>query len=662
MLTILPMKKMFVVSLVAIFAASYFADVSVQPAQAATNAQIAYIDASPFDGAFSAFTFDGTNWTQNGNSQTVFPMGYIAITALNATDVAYFDSFDSLYTYRFDGTNWSQVGNGLLIGSFDFPALAALNGTDVALSGDGASQLATYRFDGTNWSQVGNGLALGGVFVRDIAALNSTDVAFVDDGNDELRTYRFDGTNWSQVGNSLPIAGGTNPRIAEYNGTDIAYIDDANDDLRIYRFDGTNWSQVGNDLNIPGTLGFTGLTYLGNGNFAFSDEIVDDLRTYHFDGTNWSQVGNTLSTAGNGAPALATLQLASAPDPDPEPDQPEPQVPTISIGRISGTTPTQQSIEISRERFPVTGTAPIGLIARNDVVADSLTISPLVNRTGGTLLVNDRNTLLPEILTELNRAVGPGHAVYLAGGEQAQSLTIVEQLRAAGYSVIRLGDSNRRGTAVKIAEEIVRNNPAPTTTVFVTDDRLFADSLAAGGVAGRLDGVGNVAPVLLNPRGSDALDPFVRSFLDANPQVTNLELVGGSNALGPGLENTIKTRYSYLTDIFRVVGTNRFDTNVKLVTHHLGHNITKAIIVNGESSGLPGATLAASQSGFFNALLGGPLAAKDSAALLLTRATALPSETIAYLESTRATLKTIKILGDTSQISQAVENQLNELF
>jgi putative cell wall-binding protein len=360
-------------------------------------------------------------------------------------------------------------------------------------------------------------------------------------------------------------------------------------------------------------------------------------------------------------PVTATASVsdaASVPPPAPPEDS--------SVERISAAGPTLQSIEVSQALFPGTENAPRGVIARNDVFADVMTVSPLVSLTGGTLLLNDPNALSSEVLTELNRAVGPGKPVYLAGGIEAQSQAVEDALVDAGYLVTRLGRENRRSTAVAIAEEITVQNATATTSVFVADDSFFADSLATGGVAGRLDRNGNVKPILLNLRGADTIDPALQTFLDQRSSLVELELVGGPSALGPGLESVRSARYPNLVTLVRTAGANRFATNVALLQKHVV-SPAHVVVANGEASALPGAPTGLSAqsvlpSGFFNALLAGPYATEQNAALLLTRTNELPPEAESYLASIAQSLTTITILGDISQVSLAVEEDLRALI
>ncbi|MDP2587255.1 MAG: cell wall-binding repeat-containing protein, partial [bacterium] len=289
----------------------------------------------------------------------------------------------------------------------------------------------------------------------------------------------------------------------------------------------------------------------------------------------------------------------------------------------------------------------------------------------GTILLNDPDVLLPEVLTELERALGPGagQTVYIAGQTAAQSAEVEQQISDAGYTPRRLGDSNRLGTAVKIADEIVDLNPGTTTKVFVAEHALFADALVAGAVAGDILNDGKADPILLNQRGASTIDPFTNTFLTAHPEITAVELIGGEVALSAGLATTLTTNFP-ATTLDRTAGADRFATAVALMQKHV-IDPDFIVVANGQKEGLPGSGqaleptgLAASSaaSGFFDALLAGPYSAGKQAALVLTKAQELPIPTQDYISSNIPGISHVLIIGSLELVSAAVEAQIEALF
>jgi hypothetical protein len=90
--------------------------------------------------------------------------------------------------------NWTIAtlrGSALSISNADAPALAALNSTDVAYYDGYNTELRTYRFNGSTWALVGIGIDISPIGTPAVSALDSTDIAFIDATNDELRQYHF---------------------------------------------------------------------------------------------------------------------------------------------------------------------------------------------------------------------------------------------------------------------------------------------------------------------------------------------------------------------------------------------------------------------------------------------------------------------------------------
>ena len=184
----------------------------------------------------------GVQWgggQQVGTGLTISGTGVTALTALNATDVAFIDENNkSLSCYRFNGSTWSLIGSSLTISGTGYSALAALNATDVAFVDSTNNGLSCYRFNGSTWSLIGSSLTISSTGAPALTSLNGTDVAFIDWMNDELRCYRFNGSTWQQVasaGSSI-ISGTGYSALAALNGTDVAFIDNNNKSLRCYRF------------------------------------------------------------------------------------------------------------------------------------------------------------------------------------------------------------------------------------------------------------------------------------------------------------------------------------------------------------------------------------------------------------------------------------------
>lgn len=108
------------------------------------------------------YEFNGTDWAQIGNrlplsfgGQNVYRS---RITALASNRIAFASSNNVLVVYEFNGSDWAQIGNTFALPTSYWLALSALNATDVAIVNNETDDLRVYRFDGTDWQQMGRPL------------------------------------------------------------------------------------------------------------------------------------------------------------------------------------------------------------------------------------------------------------------------------------------------------------------------------------------------------------------------------------------------------------------------------------------------------------------------------------------------------------------------
>lgn len=176
-----------------------------------TSSRAVYIN--NIDEDLQAYDFSSPNWTTVGSPFTSLPnFGSYGMVGLTSSRLAVYVS-TTLRTYDFNGSAWSQVGNSLAISGVGTPSLARLTDSRIAFIDSSNDELRTYDFDGTDWSQTGNGLSISGNANVAISAFGSVIIAFQDSGNDQLRAYQFDGTDWSLRGNTLALTS-TAPTLA----------------------------------------------------------------------------------------------------------------------------------------------------------------------------------------------------------------------------------------------------------------------------------------------------------------------------------------------------------------------------------------------------------------------------------------------------------------
>ena len=338
-----------------------------------------------------------------------------------------------------------------------------------------------------------------------------------------------------------------------------------------------------------------------------------------------------------------------------------------NIIRIAEIDPVALAIRISEENFANAQDAEGLVLARSDIVVDSFTVTPFASLLDATLLLTPSSGLPQNVLDEIARALGPGSLnkpIYLAGGTEALSLQVNQDLIDAGYTTIeRFDGEDRRHTARLIGDEIIKLNPEPTDRAFLAEDRAFADALGAGGVAGN-KADGKVDPILISGRSNAQLDSNVGDFLDAHPEITSLELIGGGTALPLELDTSIPADHPSIATLSRVAGLNRFATNRELNDKYYPSPST-VVVANGQESALPGAASVDAQSvtgaSFFAALLGGRFAAQNQAPLLISKTTELTQPIVDYMVE-HPTIDLVYIIGSLDLISQATEDQIKTLL
>ena len=233
--------------------------------------------------------------------------------------------------------------------------------------------------------------------------------------------------------------------------------------------------------------------------------------------------GTSGGTGGGALPAPAPSPTPS-PAPDPEP-VPAPEVERVSSG--AGTTePVAQAVAVSRAAFD-RGGAQHAVLARADDFADALAGSAL-GMGEGPLLFAPREGGLPEATrAELARALPQGATVYLLGGAGALAPALEDELRALGFSPVRLSGPSREETAATVAREVARRaaelgHAWPGRVVLATRDN-WPDAVSGGGMAALL-----AAPVLLTP--TDSLHPATAAAL-AELKPARVVVVGGTGVL-----------------------------------------------------------------------------------------------------------------------------------
>lgn len=249
---------------------------------AMSSTRVAMIDGTGSSGLYTLETwdFDGTNWTSVGNTLDLsagFEGGgltYPAITALSSTRVVIHNKNEArVAAFDFDGTDWTQVGNSYLYSYNGYqarPPIAAISSTEIVIAGD---KMATLTFDGTDFSQTSALTELNNVAAgpSSLTKLSATRVAYAMYGSTSgnIQIYDLDGDFWSPVGEEYP-EGNTLSAIAGLDSDTFVFIDAA-EELQTYDFVAASIaaSAITFTSDPFSTLGYPGAITLFGGRVVF---------------------------------------------------------------------------------------------------------------------------------------------------------------------------------------------------------------------------------------------------------------------------------------------------------------------------------------------------------------------------------------------------------
>lgn len=197
------------------------------------------------------------------------------------------------------------------------------------------------------------------------------------------------------------------------------------------------------------------------------------------------------------------------------------------------------------------GSAPVALLGRSDVFADSLASGSLQGQFDAPLLLTQPESLNTGTAAEMER-LGVRRVIIL-GGTNAVSTRVEQQLRDRDYGVDRVAGTNRIATAVAVAQRYLpRADTAILARAFGSSadpTQAFADSLAAGALAAEQSW-----PVLLTDTG--ALSADTEAYLRRSA-ISRVIIAGGTAAVSQAVEDRLG---ALGIEVSRAAGADRGET------------------------------------------------------------------------------------------------------
>lgn len=227
--------------------------------------------------------------------------------------------------------------------------------------------------------------------------------------------------------------------------------------------------------------------------------------------------------------------------------------------------------------------------------------------------------------------------VIILGGTKAVTESVEKQLRDQGFRPRRVSGVDRVATAARLATII----KAPNGRAFLASADSWADSASATVPAALSD-----SPLLLTY--TRELHPQVLTTLK-HLDVTEVVIAGGTAAVSAEVESALETNGFR---VVRLAGKDRFGTSAALASW---------------SEGQPGGTdphtaMLARGDSYRDAIVAGPLAAKERKAVLLIDRLGMERSTASYDWLKARDLATLSLVGDRATLSTWVGYQGQQLL
>ena len=304
------------------------------------------------------------------------------------------------------------------------------------------------------------------------------------------------------------------------------------------------------------------------------------------------------------------------------------------VKRIAGTNRYATAAAISEENYTSAETV---VLAYGLGYADALAGVPLANKMKAPLLLTNKDTVPAETINEIKR-LGAKRIIIL-GGTGVISDKAVNQLKSqlelTDNNFMRLADSSRYGTAVRIADY---TNPDPSELFFVFANN-SADALSVSSVA-----AGMKAPIIyLNTDGE--IDAVTKAYLaSVKGKVKNAYVIGGKGVISDNMMNKAAAALglTFGKTVTRVAGSNRYSTcteiNIKFADCFTSSQLCIA-------KGLD----------FPDALAGGTFSAVQSMPMLLAD-NSLNADQQSYLK--KREYSTVCVFGGTGAVPESLVNKV----
>ncbi|MBL4933071.1 cell wall-binding repeat-containing protein [Clostridium paridis] len=296
--------------------------------------------------------------------------------------------------------------------------------------------------------------------------------------------------------------------------------------------------------------------------------------------------------------------------------------------RYSGSTRIETAVEISKAGW--TSSQNVVLAYAYDF-PDALSGVPFAFLKNAPILLTDKTSIPQSTMNEIKRLNASN--VYILGSNGVISDGVQNSLTSSGYTVTRLGGTDRFETSLKISDKVNASNSSHTAVITIYDN--YPDALSIAPYAAMKN-----IPILYTQANS--LEAKTRAWLKNNG-ITKVIISGGVGAVSLNVENQLK---SDGMTVQRLGGSNRYLTALNIVKTFQSSFNNNVILTTGDD--------------FPDALAGGVLAAKTQTPILLAQNKSMEKDVEDYLDSKPSF--NLFILGSPGVIQSNINNYFGKLI
>lgn len=232
----------------------------------------------------------------------------------------------------------------------------------------------------------------------------------------------------------------------------------------------------------------------------------------------------------------------------------------VSASKIVGSNRYQTAVEISSAKQSKDTDAVV--LVGGKAIVDGLAAAPFAKAYNAPVLLTESGKLNAETEKEIKRLLVDDTAVsqlskktvYVIGGENVVSESVVKELKELGITVERISGDNREQTSLSIAERMVKDKKITSNKTFVVGGQGEADAMSIAPHAADV-----VAPIIVT-KNANTISKDTEKFLTNR----EIDVIGGETVVSQALETKLAVLDSD-SKVVRTKGENREETNANVI-------------------------------------------------------------------------------------------------